>query len=76
MRYRPISPGERGREVAIAIHGTLDGLDEHACEEERANAEFMREVDRRVRRCQSCGQWFDRGEVDKKSGLCLNCEAA
>lgn len=74
MKYRPISPAERGRQVAIAIHGTLDGLDEHACEDERGNREFMREVDRRVRRCASCGQWFDRPDVDRETGHCLKCE--
>ena len=71
-RYTPISPEARAEEIAEALLGTSDSLDEHASEDECGDRTFRRELDARVRRCESCAEWVTRLSVDAL-GYCFEC---
>jgi Zn finger protein HypA/HybF involved in hydrogenase expression len=71
-RLFPIFSIDRAQDVAAAILDTCDGLDQHATEEEMNEAEFRRELDSRVLRCESCGWWHATTELNAEM-LCEAC---
>lgn len=64
---------ERAQQVAEALVGSCEDLENHATHDERMNKEFCESLDELTQQCQTCDWWVETDELDEE-GNCTDCQ--